>query len=260
MRFDIVTLFPQMVEGPLSHSLMGRARESGSLDVHVHDLRAWATGKHRNADDLPYGGGAGMVLKIEPMVASLRAIKAESPTSRVVLMGPGGRPFSQKDAHRLAKEDGVIFLCGHYEGVDDRIRGHVDEEISIGDYVLTGGELPALVILDSVGRLCPGVVGNQDSLDEESFETGVLDHPHFTRPRVFEDDAVPDVLLSGNHANIRRWRREEALRRTLRTRPDLLGLKPKVEGGEQSETPRVTVEDRKFLATLGAQLPRRKNR
>ena len=243
MRFDLLTLFPEMVEGPLGASLMRRAREAGHVDINVHDLRAWASGKHRHADDTPYGGGAGMVLKIEPMVRALEAVKLKNPQAKIVLMGPAGVPFQQSRAHELAKEEGLILLCGHYEGVDDRIRHFVDEEISIGDYVLTGGELPALVVIDAVARLCPGVVGNEHSLEEESFETGLLDHPHFTRPREFEGLNVPETLLSGNHRLIKRWRRERAIERTWRLRPELLACA------------HLSKEDLVFLETLRGTSP-----
>lgn len=238
MRFDVVTLFPAMVEAPLGHSLLGRAQESGAVEVKVHDLRRWTEGRHHVADDSPYGGGAGMVLKVEPVVKALRGLREEGPPGRVVLMGPAGRRFTQAEAHRLAGEPRLILLCGHYEGVDERVRPHVDEELSIGDYVLTGGELAALVVIDAVARLRPGVVGNTDSLIEESFETGILDHPHYTRPRVFEGVQVPEVLFSGHHEEIRRWRRREALRRTLLFRPDLLRDAP------------LSDEDRRWLEAL----------
>ena len=226
MRFDIVTLFPAMFEGPLGESLIGKAREAGHLDVRVHDLRSWAEGRHRVADDTPYGGGAGMVLKVDPVARAIRALRAEAPEARVVLMGPAGAPLDQRGVRRLAAYPRVVLLCGHYEGIDERVRTWIDEELSIGDYILTGGELASMVVVDAVARMVPGVVGNAESLREESFETGLLDHPHYTRPRVFEGMEVPEVLLSGHHEKIRRWRRAEALRRTLTTRPDLLDEAP----------------------------------
>lgn len=241
MRFDVLSLFPAMVEASLSHSLLGKAREAGLIDVRVHDLRGWASGRHRVADDTPYGGGAGMVLKVEPIAAALRELGAEAPSPRVLLMGPAGAALNQRTVRRLATHPRLVLLCGHYEGVDERARALVDEEISIGDYVLTGGELAAAVVIDAVARMVPGVVGNAASLVEESFETGILDHPHYTRPRVFEGREVPEVLLSGHHEQIRRWRRKEALRRTRVTRPDLLAKVP------------LSPEDRRLLGELDAE-------
>ena len=221
MRFDLVTLFPEMLEGPLGCSVIGRGRNAGCLDIRIRDLRDWALGRHRVVDDTPYGGGAGMVLKVEPMVRAIRTLREEGPC-HMVLMGPGGGRFDQSKARQWAKLPRIVLLCGHYEGVDDRIRSLVDEELSVGDFVLTGGELAAAVVVDAVARLVPGVVGNEASLVEESFETGLLDHPHYTRPRDFEGVGVPEVLLSGHHDKIRRWRRKQALRRTQTLRPDLL--------------------------------------
>jgi tRNA (guanine37-N1)-methyltransferase len=223
VTFDIVTIFPAMIEAPLAAGIIGRAIARGTLDVAVRDLRAFTTDRHKVVDDVPYGGGPGMVLKPEPMFRALDAIESErgGPLT-VILTSPQGKRFSQADAQRLSAADHLVLLCGRYEGFDDRIRQRVTEELSIGDYVLTGGELPALVILDAVARLVPGVVGDEQSVVDESFNRGLLDFPHYTRPAEVDDLRVPEVLLSGNHAAIRRWRKKEALARTLERRPDLL--------------------------------------
>ncbi len=233
MPFDIVTIFPAMIEQPLAAGILGRAIAAGLLDVKVHDLRSFTTDRHRVVDDVPYGGGPGMVLKPDPIFRALDAIEASRGQAlTVVLTSPQGRPFTQVEAQRLSGLDGIVLLCGRYEGFDERIRERVTEELSIGDYVLTGGELPALVILDAVARLIPGVVGDQQSVAHDSFSRGLLDFPQYTRPaevRVRRSDAwdpatlkVPEVLMSGNHADIRRWRKREAVTRTLERRPDLL--------------------------------------
>ena len=223
MTFDIVTIFPAMLEQPLAAGVLGRAIERGTLDVKVRDLRDFTTDRHRVVDDVPYGGGPGMVLKPDPIFRALDAIEAERGTPlTVVMMSPQGRRFTQAEAQRLSGLAHVVLLCGRYEGFDDRVRERVTEEMSIGDYVLTGGELPALVILDAVARFVPGVVGDEQSVAEDSFSRGLLDFPQFTRPPEIADLRVPDVLLSGNHAEIRRWRKREALSRTLERRPDLL--------------------------------------
>jgi tRNA (guanine37-N1)-methyltransferase len=220
VRVDVFTIFPDMVEGFARHSLLGRARERGVLDVAVHDLRRWATGAHRSVDDAPFGGGAGMVLMPEPVFA---AVEAVDPPRPLYLLGPGGRRLDQPLARDLAAGDGFSLLCGRYEGVDARVGDHlVDDELSIGDYVLAGGEVAALVVLEAVGRLVPGVMGNAASAGEESFSDGLLEHPHYTRPAVFRGWSVPEVLRSGDHARIARWRRTAALRRTLGSRPDLI--------------------------------------
>jgi tRNA (guanine37-N1)-methyltransferase len=227
--FDVVTIFPAMIEQPLAAGILGRAIERGTLDVRVRDLRDFTTDRHRVVDDVPYGGGPGMVLKPEPIFRALDAIEAErgAPLT-VVMMSPQGRRFTQAEAQRLSGVEHIVLLCGRYEGFDDRVRERVTEELSIGDYVLTGGELPALVILDAVARFVPGVVGDEQSVAEDSFSRGLLDFPQFTRPATIRslsgerELAVPDVLLSGNHAEIRRWRKREALSRTLKRRPDLL--------------------------------------
>jgi tRNA (guanine37-N1)-methyltransferase len=223
MRFDIVTIFPAMIEQALAAGIVGRAIDRGTLSVAVHDLRAFTTDRHRVVDDVPYGGGPGMVLKPEPIGRALAAIGGgDGAKPVVVLTSPQGTRFSQSVAARLAQAPRLVVVCGRYEGVDERIRRRVDEEISIGDYVLSGGELAALVIVDAVARLVPGVVGDEQSVAEDSFSRGLLDFPHYTRPAEWNGDKVPEVLLSGNHAAIRRWRKREALARTYARRPDLL--------------------------------------
>lgn len=219
MRIDILTLFPDMLEGPLSASIPGRIREQGLADIRVHDLREWGLGRHRSVDDAPYGGGAGMVMRPEPVAAALDALG--SPDATTILLDPAGEPFSQARAGDLALREHLILVCPRYEGVDERIRDLVDLELSIGDYVLTGGELPALVVVDAVIRLLPGAIDDA-STAEESFADGLLEYPHYTRPATFRGRSVPDVLVSGNHEAVRRWRLAESLRRTLDRRPDLL--------------------------------------
>lgn len=223
MRFDVVTLFPEMVAAPFRFSMMARAQARGLFSLHVHDLRDWAEGRHRVCDDYPFGGGEGMVMKVEPVFRALKVLVRPDLRHRTVLMSPGGARFDQVAARRLGQFEQVVIVCGHYQGVDERVRLHlVDEEISIGDYVLSGGELPAMVVVETVSRLIPGVVGREDSVNNESFEQGILDHPYYTRPRVFEGMAVPEILLSGDHGRIAAYERQEALRRTWRSRPDLL--------------------------------------
>jgi tRNA (guanine37-N1)-methyltransferase len=231
MTFDIVTIFPAMIEQPLAAGILGRAIERGALDVKVRDLRDFTTDRHRVVDDVPYGGGPGMVLKPDPIFRALDAIGAERGTPLTVVMtSPQGRRFTQAEAERLSGLAHIVLLCGRYEGFDERVRERVTEELSIGDYVLTGGELPALVILDAVARFVPGVVGDEQSVAQDSFSRGLLNHPQYTRPATIRsasrsgerDLAVPEVLMSGNHAEIRRWRKREALSRTLERRPDLL--------------------------------------
>jgi tRNA (guanine37-N1)-methyltransferase len=224
VKFDIVTIFPRMVEAPLAEGIVGRAIERKVLDVRVHDLRAFTTDRHRVVDDMPFGGGPGMVMKPEPWFRAVERIAEERGRPRaVVLTSPDGPRFTHAAAARLRDLGHVVLLCGRYEGVDERVRRHLaTEEISIGDYVLSGGELPALVIVDAVARLVPGVVGDEQSVARDTFATGLLDFPQYTRPAEFEGLAVPPVLLSGHHADIERWRRREALRRTLERRPELL--------------------------------------
>jgi tRNA (guanine37-N1)-methyltransferase len=226
MTFDIVTIFPAMIEQPLAAGIIGRAIERGTIDVKVRDLRDFTTDRHRVVDDVPYGGGPGMVLKAEPIFRALDAIEGQRGTPlRVIMMSPQGTRFTHEDAQRLSGCEHLVVLCGRYEGFDERIRERVDEELSIGDYVLTGGELPALVILDAVARFVPGVVGDEQSVAADSFNRGLLDFPQYTRPAEVSSGRmlkVPEVLLSGNHGEIRRWRKREALSRTLDRRPDLL--------------------------------------
>lgn len=240
MRFDILTLFPAMLEGPLNASILGKAVDKKLITVKLHNLRDWAEGRHQVTDDTPYGGGDGMVMKVEPVAFALRDLKKQSPQSRVLLMSPQGKPFQQADAERYAHAPGLILVCGRYEGYDERIRSLVDEEVSLGDFVLTGGELAAAVILDATARMTPGVLGAEGSALTDSFSDGLLEYPQFTRPAEFNGARVPDVLLSGNHQAIARWRRQEQLRRTLERRPELLDKAPLSE------------EDRRFLAELQA--------
>src|SRR5499426_1339790 len=223
MTFDIVTIFPAMIEQPLAAGILGRAIERGTLDVKVRDLRDFTTDRHRVVDDVPYGGGPGMVLKPEPIFRALDAIDVDrGRPGAIILLSPQGARLTQAEARRLSRLSHIVLLCGRYEGVDERVRERVTEELSIGDYVLSGGELPALVIVDAVSRLVPGVVGDEQSVEEDSFSRGLLDYPHYTRPAEFGGVKVPDVLLSGHHAEVRRWRKRVALRRTLERRPDLL--------------------------------------
>lgn len=219
LEVDVLTLFPAMLEGPLRESIPGRIQERGLAAVRVHDLRRWGLGRHRAVDDYTYGGGAGMVLRPEPVAEALGELRR--PDSVVILLDPAGEVFRQAVAHQLADASHLVFLCPRYEGVDERIRGMVDRELSIGDYVLTGGELAALVIIDTVLRLLPGAI-DAASTTEESFATGLLEYPQYTRPATFEGRSVPDVLVSGHHAQVRTWRLRESLRRTLERRPDLL--------------------------------------
>jgi tRNA (guanine37-N1)-methyltransferase len=225
IRIDVVTLFPGMFPGVLDESMLRVARERQAVDIRVVDLRDYTEGRHRVADDYPFGGGGGMVLKPEPLFAAVEALRGLE--SRVVLLCPQGPTLTQATAERLAKVAHLVLVCGHYEGVDERVRSElVDEELSIGDYVLTGGELPALVVLDAVVRLVPGVLGDPEGAARESFAAGRLDYPQYTRPAEFRGWRVPEVLLSGDHGRIARWRRREALRRTLTRRPDLLATVP----------------------------------
>jgi len=221
VRIDILTLFPKICEGALSESMMKRAREKGLADLHAHNLRDWAPGRHCITDDAPYGGGQGMVMKCEPIFNAVEALRREK--TRVLLMSPGGRPFTQQLAGELAEEEHLVFICGHYEGIDQRVIDNlVDDEISIGDYVLTNGAIAAAVVADAVVRLIPGVLGDEASAADDSFSTGLLEFPQYTRPMEYRGWKVPDILLSGHHAAIARWRREKALEKTERHRPDLL--------------------------------------
>ncbi|MBI4011160.1 MAG: tRNA (guanosine(37)-N1)-methyltransferase TrmD [Candidatus Rokubacteria bacterium] len=225
MRIDVVTLFPQTFVGPLGESMLRVAQDKGAVEIRVADLREYTEGRHRVADDYPFGGGGGMILKPEPLFRAVEALRG--PDSRVVLLCPQGPTFMQATAARLARAPHLVLLCGHYEGVDERVRRHlVDEALSIGDYVLTGGELPALVVMDAVVRLLPGVLGDPGAPAKDSFAGGRLDYPQYTRPAEFRGYGVPEVLLSGDHERIARWRRREALRRTVERRPDLLAAVP----------------------------------
>lgn len=239
MRIDIVTIFPEAFAA-LGVSIIGRARERGLLDIQVRDLRDYTADRHKQVDDVPYGGGPGMVMKPEPFFTAIDALRAPGARSRLLLTSPQGRRFTQRVAEELAREPHVIILCGRYEGVDERVvTGLGAEEVSIGDYVLTGGELAAMVIVDATVRLVDGVVGDEASVAAESFSGGVLDYPHYTRPAEYRGQRVPDVLLTGHHEHIRRWRRREQLRRTLERRPDLLTIE------------QLTAEDRALLRDEG---------
>jgi tRNA (guanine37-N1)-methyltransferase len=223
IRFDVLSIFPEMLISPLSFSLLKKAQEKGLLSINLHDIRNWAEDKHKMTDDAPYGGGCGMVMKVEPVEKALAAVKISPENSVVVLMTPQGETFNQTIAAELAGKKQVIIICGRYEGFDERIREHLsDREISIGDYILTGGELPALVLIDAVSRLIPGVLGNEESTISESFSSGLLEYPQYTRPAEYKSWKVPDVLVSGNHAEIELWRKNESLQRTYKRRPDLL--------------------------------------
>jgi tRNA (guanine37-N1)-methyltransferase len=221
MKIDIVTLFPEICRAPLGESIMKRAQQNGIVDLSIHNLRDWTTDKHHVADDAPFGGGQGMVMKPEPIFAAVEELRNQ--TSKVVLMSPAGRRFDQQMAIQLSGESHLIIICGHYEGVDHRVIEHlVDLEISVGDYVLTNGAIAAVVLVDAVVRLMPGVLGHEQSAADDSFSRGLLEAPQYTRPAEFRVWKVPDVLLSGNHAEIEKWRKKEALRRTRENRPDLL--------------------------------------
>jgi tRNA (guanine37-N1)-methyltransferase len=240
MKFDIVTIFPKMVEGPLAEGIVGRAIARGILNVAVHDLRRFTTDRHRTVDDMPFGGGPGMVLKPEPLFEAVDAITRErGKPSAVILASPDGKRFDHAEAVRLSELDHIVILCGRYEGVDARVRQHLaTEELSIGDYVLSGGELPALVIVDAVARLVPDVVGDKESVERDTFVRGLLDYPQYTRPASFRGLEVPSVLLSGHHAAIERWRRRQALARTYEARPEMLESAP------------LTAEDRDVLLEI----------
>lgn len=229
MRMDVLTLFPEMFEGVFQSSILGKARDKGLVALNAINFREYAGNKHGTVDDTPYGGGGGMVLKPDPIFHAVEDLLGREGTEstgkapRIILMCPQGETFTQRKAEELAQEEHLIFICGHYEGYDERIREHlVTDELSIGDYVLTGGEIPAMTVIDSVTRLLPGVLGNETSAVTDSFSTGLLEYPHYTRPVEFRGWKVPDILLSGHHANIELWRRREALRRTWLRRPDLL--------------------------------------
>ncbi|MDD5944911.1 MAG: tRNA (guanosine(37)-N1)-methyltransferase TrmD [Clostridia bacterium] len=237
--FFVLTLFPEMIEGTLSHSITGRAIKEGIINVEAVNIRDFTMDKHRHVDDYPYGGGAGMVMQPQPIYDAYKSIADKAGKARVLYMSPQGRRFDQKMAEELSKEDSLILLCGHYEGVDERvIEEIVTDEVSIGDFVLTGGELAAITIIDTVSRLVPGVLNKEESYENESFSDGLLEYPQYTRPPEFMGRKVPDILLSGHHANIDKWRREQSIIRTYQKRPDLL------EGAE------LTDKEKKFLNTL----------
>ncbi len=224
MKIDIVTLFPKMFESVLGESILKRAQVKGALKIRIHDLRDWTFDNHRTADDRPFGGGAGMLMKIEPVALALKDLKrpVKRKAAKVILLTPQGKKLDQELVKSIAKEKELILICGHYEGFDERIRELADEEISIGDYILTCGEIPAMALIDSVVRLIPGVLGREDSIMSESFEEGLLEYPQYTRPADFDGIRVPEILLSGDHKKIAQWRRAEALKRTRQRRPDLL--------------------------------------
>jgi tRNA (guanine37-N1)-methyltransferase len=241
MRFDIFTLFPEIFAGVFDESILKRARAAGLLEIGLHNIRDYAEGKHRVTDDYPYAGGGGMIMKPEPIFAAVETVLGAPPQIPVILLSPQGRVFNQDIAFELAQHPHLALICGHYEGVDERVREHLaTDEISIGDYVLTGGEIPAMIIVDAVARLIPGVLGDPAAPTKDSHASGLLEGPHYTRPAEFRGWRVPEILLSGNHAQIAAWRRREALRRTLERRPDLLA---KANLSEQ---------DRAFLESLGA--------
>jgi tRNA (guanine37-N1)-methyltransferase len=239
MKFDILTLFPGMFAGPLSESIIRRAAEEALVQIRLHDIREYAMDRHRTTDDSPYGGGAGMVMKVEPLAACIEKVKSDRPRARVIMTTPRGKRLDQALVRELAKEDELLIICGRYEGVDERVSElFVDDEISIGDFVMTGGELAAMAIVDAVSRTIPGVLGSAESAESDSFSDGLLEYPQYTRPADFRGHLVPDVLLSGNHREIAHWRRNESLRRTLETRPDLL------------ETAHLNDGDKKFLENI----------
>ena len=242
MHFDILTLFPGLFAGAFQESIIKRAREGGLVTIDLHNIRDYATGRHKITDDTPYGGGGGMIMKAEPIFTAVEVVLGEKKgTVPVILLTPQGRPFSQAVARELSRHPRLVLICGRYEGVDERVHQNlVTDEISIGDYVLSGGEIPAMVIVDAVTRLIPGVLGDPSATFEDSHAEGLLEYPHYTRPPLFRGHAVPDVLLSGHHAEITRWRRQQALRRTWERRPDLL------------QSARLTEEDRAYLRQLGA--------
>jgi len=239
MKFHILTLFPGMFSGPFDESIIKRAREKQLIDISLHNIRNWATDKHQTADDAPYGGGAGMVMKVDPLASCIESVKSCNPASTVVLTSPQGRRFTQSVARELVQRSGLIIICGRYEGIDERIRSlYAEDDISLGDFVLSGGEIAAMALVDSVARLIPGVLGSSESAETDSFGDGLLEYPHYTRPPEFNGLTVPETLLSGNHELIRKWRRKESLRKTWALRPDLLS---QVE---------LTQEDQKMLTEI----------
>lgn len=243
MDIKIFSLFPEMFIGPLGSSLLGKARDKGILQIDVINFRDYSTNKHHAVDDYPFGGGAGMVLQPEPLISALRDhLNLDDPDTEIILMSPQGKVFNQEAARQLSQKKQLAFVCGHYEGFDERIRSFVTQEYSIGDYVLTGGELPAMVMIDTISRLIPGVIKEQESYEDDSFYHGLLEYPQYTRPQNFEGMEVPEVLLSGHHENIRKWRKKQSLLRTLQRRPDLLEGYP------------LDQEEAKMLAEIKAEL------
>ncbi|KRN88613.1 tRNA (guanosine(37)-N1)-methyltransferase TrmD [Ligilactobacillus ceti] len=238
MKIDVLSLFPEMFTGPMYQSMVGNAIKNGILDFKVTDFRQFTTNKQKHVDDTPYGGGAGMLLQVQPIFAALDEVQKDQPNpGRVILLDPAGKRFDQKMAEELAQEEHLTFICGHYEGYDERIRSRVTDEISLGDFVLTGGELGAMVVIDATVRLLPDVLGNRESAIEDSFSTGLLEHPHYTRPVEYEGMVVPEVLRSGNHKLIAEWRHKESLRRTYLRRPDML------EGYEFTKQEKIWLEE-----------------
>jgi tRNA (guanine37-N1)-methyltransferase len=220
MKIDILTMHPDLCVSPIQTSIIGRAQNQGLVEIKIHNLHDFGLGKYQQVDDSPYGGGAGMVLRVDVVAKAVESIA--TPQSTIILLEPSGQPYKQKDAQSLVEQEHLVFICGHYEGLDDRIRSHIaNVTFSIGDYVLTGGELPALVVIDSIVRLLPGALGNEHSIIDESFQNGLLEAPVYTRPRTFGEWTVPDVLLSGHHENINKWRRNQSVERTKQVRPDL---------------------------------------
>lgn len=223
IKFDILSIFPGMFESPFSDSILKRARDNNLVEIRCHDLREYTLDKHRRVDDYPFGGGSGMIMSVEPIARAIGEVKKNRPNAHTILLSPAGSRFDQKKAEELSQKEELILVCGRYEGVDERVnQNFVDEEISIGDYVLSGGEIPAMVIVEAVSRLIPGVLGDENALDEESFNTDLLEYPQYTRPREFKGNSVPEVLVSGDHKKIRAWQHEQALKKTARQRPDLL--------------------------------------
>lgn len=245
MKIDVVTLFPEMFDGPLGHSIVSRAIDKGIVEVNRVNFRQFGKGKHQVVDDTPYGGGAGMLLKPEPLFEAMDSINERDPETkkRVILMDPAGKPFDQAMAEEFSEEEHLVFLCGHYEGYDERIRSLVTDEVSLGDYVLTGGELAAMVMIDASVRLLPNVLGNAASAQTDSHSSGLLEHPHYTRPADFKGMAVPDVLMSGNHGKIDEWRHKESLKRTFQRRPDMLAKRE------------LTKEEQQWIAEWTAEQP-----
>jgi len=240
IRFDILSIFPEMFQTPFDCSLIKKALEKQLIELHIHDIRRYALDKHRMTDDYPYGGGGGMVMKVDPIARALDDVAPARDNAQVVLLTPQGETFKQEIAEELSRYSRIVLICGHYEGVDERVREHlIDREISIGDYVLTGGELPAMIVVDAVSRLVPEVLGNRESALFDSFSTGLLEGPHYTRPQEYRNWRVPDVILSGDHKKINEWRRRKSLKRTLARRPDLLAKA------------NLSEEDRKILKNEG---------